>query len=246
MFDSYLDHIAQGAGGEPCPVNGLHPVETTLNELNCSRLAADQITLGHWISHGERYARLLILRDSTATFSDDRCLHLTLFGYQVVAVSPQEASGKFGELARNGSLRRCWDISLPPEGMHLFQGYARRFINGWMPLALEEYQPERYPGVEDALANGDIKTFDHLSCEDLYQDADQQLRGTCALGVLKGDIDNLGYLFRSGLPQPGFAKTIGLSRQIHLFFTLWLPHLCRKDTRFANTYTVFAGGDDFF
>lgn len=246
VFDGYLNHIAQGAGGEPCPVNGLHPVETTLNGLDCSRLAADQITLGHWISHGERYARLLILRDSTATFPDNRCLHLTLFGYQVVAVSPQEASGKFGELARNGSLHRCWDISLPPEGVPLFQGYARRFINGWMPLAQGEYQPERYPGVAEDLDDGDIKTFDHLSYEDVYQDADQQLRGTCALGVLKGDIDNLGHLFRSGLPQPGFAKTIGLSRQIHLFFTLWLPHLCRQDSRFANTYTVFAGGDDFF
>ncbi|WP_437215932.1 type III-A CRISPR-associated protein Cas10/Csm1 [Pectobacterium sp. LFLA-215] len=246
VFDGYLDHIAQGKGGEPCPVNGLHPVETTLNELNCSRLAADQITLGHWISRGERYARLLILRDSTATFPDNRCLHLTLFGYQVVAVSPQEASGKFGELARNGSLRRCWDVSLPPEGVPLFQGYARRFINGWMPLAQGEYQPERYPGLEEELDDGDIKTFDHLSYEDLYQDADHALRGTCALGVLKGDIDNLGHLFRSGLPQPSFAKTIGLSRQIHLFFTLWLPHLCRKDPRFANTYTVFAGGDDFF
>lgn len=248
VFDGYLDHIAQGAGGEPCPINGRHPVDTTINGLDCSRLAADQITLGHWISRGERYARLLILRDSTDTFSDDRCLHLTLFGYQVVAVSLKEDRGEFGELARNGSLRRCWDVSLPPEGVPLFQGYARRFINGWMPLAQGEYQPERYPGVgvEDELDDGDIKTFDHLSCEDLYQDADQSLRGTCALGVLKGDIDNLGHLFRSGLPQPGFAKTIGLSRQIHLFFTLWLPHLCRQDPRFANTYTVFAGGDDFF
>jgi CRISPR-associated protein Csm1 len=35
-----------------------------------------------------------------------------------------------------------------------------------------------------------------------------------------------------------------LSRQINAFFTIWLSWLCRSE--FPNTYTVFAGGDDFF
>jgi CRISPR-associated protein Csm1 len=35
-----------------------------------------------------------------------------------------------------------------------------------------------------------------------------------------------------------------LSRQINAFFAVWLPFVCRKG--FPNTYTVFAGGDDFF
>jgi CRISPR-associated protein Csm1 len=35
-----------------------------------------------------------------------------------------------------------------------------------------------------------------------------------------------------------------LSRQMNAFFAVWLPWLCR--TRYPSTYTVFAGGDDFF
>ena len=35
-----------------------------------------------------------------------------------------------------------------------------------------------------------------------------------------------------------------LSRQMNQFFSLWLPAWC--DSHARNTYTVFAGGDDFF
>ena len=31
---------------------------------------------------------------------------------------------------------------------------------------------------------------------------------------------------------------------MNAFFAMWLPCLCRQE--FPNTYTVFAGGDDFF
>ncbi len=34
------------------------------------------------------------------------------------------------------------------------------------------------------------------------------------------------------------------SRQVNAFFTVYLPWLCKEE--FPNTYTVFAGGDDFF
>ncbi|MEF3193493.1 MAG: type III-A CRISPR-associated protein Cas10/Csm1, partial [Halothiobacillaceae bacterium] len=40
------------------------------------------------------------------------------------------------------------------------------------------------------------------------------------------------------------ARMAALSRQINAFFTIWLPWMCRQ--HFPNTYTVFAGGDDFF
>ena len=37
-----------------------------------------------------------------------------------------------------------------------------------------------------------------------------------------------------------------LSRQLNAFFAIYLPALCQSETGFSNTYTVFAGGDDFF
>jgi CRISPR-associated protein Csm1 len=62
--------------------------------------------------------------------------------------------------------------------------------------------------------------------------------------TLKGDVDNLGLIFQRGLQNYSFAKMAALSRQMNAFFTVHLPALCRE--RFPNTYTVFAGGDDFF
>lgn len=88
-------------------------------------------------------------------------------------------------------------------------------------------------------------------------------RGEIGLVTLKGDVDNLGALFQQGLEKPTFAKMASLSRQVNLFFALWLPWFCEhgslpspvngrgaggegNTTPFRNTYTVFAGGDDFF
>jgi CRISPR-associated protein Csm1 len=68
--------------------------------------------------------------------------------------------------------------------------------------------------------------------------------GTAALMTLKGDVDNLGQIFQCGLDAPSFARMAALSRQMHAFFAIYLPWLCHS--AFADTYTVFAGGDDFF
>jgi len=70
--------------------------------------------------------------------------------------------------------------------------------------------------------------------------------------TIKGDIDNLGEIFQKGLEKPTFAKMASLSRQVNAFFALWLPWFCEHGrdeygiARYRNTYTVFAGGDDFF
>ena len=62
--------------------------------------------------------------------------------------------------------------------------------------------------------------------------------------TLKGDVDNLGLVFEQGLNHPTFARMAALSRQVNAFFAVYLPWLCKQ--KYPNTYTVFAGGDDFF
>ena len=57
-------------------------------------------------------------------------------------------------------------------------------------------------------------------------------------------MDNLGKIFERGLSTPTFAKMAALSRQMNQFFSLWLPAYCAA--KYPNSYTVFAGGDDFF
>ena len=54
----------------------------------------------------------------------------------------------------------------------------------------------------------------------------------------------LGAIFQQGLEAASFSREAALSRQMNAFFALYLPWLCQ--TEYPETYTVFAGGDDFF
>ncbi len=44
--------------------------------------------------------------------------------------------------------------------------------------------------------------------------------------------------------RTGRRPASALSRQVNLFFTLWLPHFLETSEEFSDLYTVFAGGDD--
>jgi CRISPR-associated protein Csm1 len=164
----------------------------------------------------------------------------------------EDASGKFGDVARERMLRRCWDFAAAQSDddtgeQSLWNGYARRFISGYVPrVGAEDHSTlrGRYPNEVEMPAEDELKTFDMLACEDREQNHEGNWLGIRALGVLKGDIDNLGELFRVGLGNPTFAKTAALSRQVNGFFAIYLPWLLSRE--FTSIYTVFAGGDDFF
>lgn len=139
---------------------------------------------------------------------------------------------------------RCWDFSLPEKGVDLWCGLARRYVNAYIPHFADDEKWDKYIDIDEEVNVNQPKTFSHIACEDRYLNDKNEWQGKVAIGVLKGDIDNLGRIFQQGLPNNNLAKTAALSRQINLFFTVYLPYLCQ--TEFTNTYTVFAGGDDFF
>jgi CRISPR-associated protein Csm1 len=176
-------------------------------------------------------------------------LKIDIFGYHICFAKSEEDQGKFGEQAKNGNLIRAWDFSLPKSaGQALWNGYARRTINAYVPLFDDKAQVEealgKYRG-EDKLDLDEAKTFNHIACEDQTLQGNHQWQGISALSTLKGDVDNLGMIFQNGLSDDvSFSKTAALSRQVNAFFTVYLPWLCK--TEYPNTYTVFAGGDDFF
>lgn len=64
------------------------------------------------------------------------------------------------------------------------------------------------------------------------------------LGVLRMDVDNLGYVFAEGLPQGerSASKIANLSRMMNWFFAGYLNTLVNG----RNLYTTYAGGDDLF
>lgn len=238
-----------------CEYNGRLPADRERSDNNpasCA-LSRDQIKIGEALP---KFDRLLVLRDEAAPDSyagGHLCpLELAIFGYALAFTGAEDASGRFGAFAREQLLCRCWDFSSAQSGdatgeQSLWTGYARRFISGYVPRVGAEDRTTfrgRYPDDVEVPDEDELKTFDMLACEDREPDHEGNWRGIRALGVLKGDVDNLGELFRVGLGNPTFAKTAALSRQVNGFFAIYLPWLLSR--KFTSIYTVFAGGDDFF
>lgn len=230
-----------------CPFNGRLPADSQ----GAAPLSRDQIALGTQLA---RQDRLLVARGTAALHSGGlRQLEMPVFGYRVAFTGDEDLSGRFGELARQGQLVRCWDFSLPETlDASLWHGYARRYINAYVPLFrdVDLATAGKYAGTaadEDAAPTpGQGKTLNHLACEDRRprQGDGAGWQGQVALVTLKGDVDNLGRIFQGGLEQPTFARMAALSRQVNAFFSVWLPAYCA--VHHPDTYTVFAGGDDFF
>ena len=64
-----------------------------------------------------------------------------------------------------------------------------------------------------------------------------------AIAMLKGDVDRLGQIFRSGLDRATLARSIRLSREVDDFFSIQVPVLMQQ--AFPEVQTVLCGGDDF-
>lgn len=112
----------------------------------------------------------------------------------------------------------------------------------------------KYPLIQDMYGgyaklnnNGDIKSFEEIANESKSGD----------LGILKGDVDNLGLLFSIGLKREeqdengnenikdvtSISRLTTLSRMMDSFFSYWLPNILKNEE--SSYYVIYAGGDDF-
>lgn len=250
IFSDFLHRFNSELG--VCKINGRYPAESDSPGYAVSHLARDQIEIGKALT---QHARVLISRDADSL--KHKSLGLDYFGWRITFVDDADASDHYGQLVKERKLIRCWDFSPPDEDGKVFDGFAKRFVNTYVPYfdQADKATSDKYARWQDEVdfdQKYPIKTLHHLACEDRQLKENEQWRGEIALVTLKGDIDNLGLLFQKGLERPTFAKWASLSRQVNLFFALWLPWFCEhgKDSksisRYINTYTVFAGGDDFF
>lgn len=252
VFTDYLNSFDNTLG--VCQIDGRSPAVAEDDGVAIGALARDQIEIGHCLANRQR---LLVTRSSLNI--NNGGLRLDVFGYRVAFVESEEIRGKFGAEAKNGNLLRVWDFALPESGdKALWNGYARRNINAYIPRfddqALSELELGKYQGVDEMPDWGEAKTLNHLACEDRLLTENHRWQGIAALTTLKGDVDNLGALFQNGLDNRNteddknggmsFSKYAALSRQLNNFFAVYLPWLCQQE--FNNSYTVFAGGDDFF
>ncbi len=68
--------------------------------------------------------------------------------------------------------------------------------------------------------------------------------GTQFLGVLRADVDNLGWLFRRGIGEvKSLSRLATLSRMTDLFFSGWVNQALQSPP-YDRIYTVYSGGDD--
>jgi CRISPR-associated protein Csm1 len=243
VFSDFLNQFEYGV----CEIDGRSPATKKIDEdeIWVSDLAYDQIRIGAFLT---KFKRLLITKKSL----NHNTLGISIFGYSINFTKSEDISGKFGREAKNGNLLRTWDFALPNSDIEpLWNGYARRNINAWIPYFDNKTEQDKalgkYAGIEEEIEEKKPKTLNHIACDDKMLNDDKKWEGIAALTTFKGDIDNLGLIFQDGLgTNKTFAKMATLSRQVNNFFTVYLPWLCRTDDEFKNTYTVFAGGDDFF
>jgi CRISPR-associated protein Csm1 len=82
-----------------------------------------------------------------------------------------------------------------------------------------------------------------------YDDLARRSAGAPRLGILRGDVDDLGLLFERGLPRAErtLSRIATLSRSLSLFFSGHLAELVVSDADLATSVqVVYSGGDDLF
>lgn len=87
---------------------------------------------------------------------------------------------------------------------------------------------------------GEVKTFSEIAGE---------AQGSKKLGIMKADVDTLGFLFSEGLSNADnekipVSRVNTLSSMLDIFFGGCLHHLIKNN--YPNIYCVFSGGDDLF
>ncbi len=235
-----------------CKLNSYFPAISKAEEdkpkTGLSTISLDQINIGEWLAKHER----IIISNAKNKISDNhqtQKLNLTIFGYHVFFTESRDETGEFSYPVKAKDIVRFWDFGLPKNLTdNIWNGYAKRYINAYVPYFSQDgiADERKYKNLDENNKEhraGTVKTFDYLACEDRTEKDDDYV-GQAALMTLKGDVDNLGKIFQSGVKNPNFARTIALSRQMNQFFSLWLPAICAE--KYPNMYTVFAGGDDFF
>ena len=225
---NYLDSFCNDLPSGICPLCGKRPAlkEVKYKDLNCCAQCRDHIFIG------ENLVKKPYLVISTAKNSGNgkQLVEAVFDEFQLwFSDSDPAGTGNAGQIIKYW----CLDALNSP-----FKGgrVITKLLNGYVPVyGLEDQGEDAEPGMP--------KTFN-----DIAETAASKDMGLEALGILKADVDNLGLLMACGLRENLYtvSRLASLSRQMDLFFSLYLPDLLAGSERFQDVYTVFAGGDDLF
>jgi len=131
--------------------------------------------------------------------------------------------------------------------------FPTKYIANYIPKFKEEslYNDKKlYKDIkdDDELYPGMPKSFAHIAFHAKEYDGEKkEYKGKAFLGLLKADVDFLGFIFSYGLKDEQkdkmtLSRVAQLSRMLDLYFTGFLQGLIKNN--FPETYTIYAGGDD--
>lgn len=93
----------------------------------------------------------------------------------------------------------------------------------------------------EAISRSNVMTF---QCMASVTPMNNDGKAVDYLAIVKGDVDDLGYLCSEGLGDKlSISRYTYFSRMLNIFFTDYLKELLKN--KFPDIYTVYAGGDDF-
>lgn len=244
-FEGFLNSFNNDVAQRLCPFCGKRPSDLDCegrgligDEGSSCRWCLDHVFLG---SRLVKKDRLIVVRSSAKGPYGKGLMDSIFDEYQLGFASEKN---HYADWAASGKLVKYWGIGL--NGDRLPEGATVRLIQGHAPVYSEDDPPAAKDGDQDEPKVGDLKTFEDIALRALSVSEDGKLKGVEALAALKADVDHLGLLMTCGLRDDRLtlARLSALSRQMDLFFTLWLPHFLETSEDFCDTYTVFAGGDD--
>jgi len=259
----YLDEFQNDLNPPLCPYCGKRPSSPAAegfggkdNNKSMCRICRDHIFLGTNLVKESRIA--VTSKDANIFDNADKLLSPIFDEYQVAFIS-----GGLNRLAASGDLYKYWDIAIDESG-ELSKEVTARFLGGYVPqfcdedryddrILMGEKSVKKKEQLIDNIRERNPKSFEHIATKAINFKANGEKVEYCgiqALGILKADVDQLGLLMACGLCENEFtiSRLATLSRQLHFFFAVYLPHLLKTDPllRFQDIYTVFAGGDDLF
>lgn len=152
---------------------------------------------------------------------------------------------RFGErIPKNNYL--AWIENQPEGALNLFgktsmQSYAdlRDIPEYTLPIAINQFDPRfgtLYTPYYLPLKENGSEVMD-------FTDIADKAEGKNYLAMLKADVDNLGYIFSSGIGERiSLSRYASLSRMLNFYFSACINHSLK--TKYRNLYMVFSGGDD--
>ena len=239
-FDRFFNPAATGGISEKDAITGeeLLGKAVDLDGHLVNQYTYDQIELGKQL----RKVDYWVMSEEPLTFFSQQSFNPVNIGKYNYFVSAGEIEKKKEQLrastekVRIIAINKLNFLETPQKGIDNIYGYTFYGGNDF-PVSNRHDAP---------------KTFEELAGI-VFDDKDQEKRksspGLVRMGVLRMDVDNLGAMFRRGLPadKRTFSKYSVLSRSLDYFFKGYINEIWKNDDSFRNfTQVIYSGGDDLF